>query len=50
MIWEDKGRWHVLFEKNYAIVATESEAEEKLRVWKGEPDSWSLTNEISSYE
>lgn len=47
MIWEDKDRWHVLFEGNYAIVATEKEAEEKLRAWKGEeaPATWSFPSE-----
>lgn len=35
MIWEDKGRWHVKHDGNYAIVASKVEAESRLAKWKG---------------
>lgn len=34
-IWEDKGRWHAKYKHNYAITATQNEAENKVRQWKG---------------
>ena len=34
-IWEDKGRWHAKYKHNYAITATQGEAENKVRQWKG---------------
>lgn len=34
-IWEDKGRWHAKYKHNYAITATQAEAENKVRQWKG---------------
>ena len=34
-IWEDKGRWHAKDKHNYAITATQDEAENKVRQWKG---------------
>lgn len=34
-IWEDKGRWHAKYKHNYAITATQTEAENKVRQWKG---------------
>jgi len=37
MIMKDsKGRWHVQYEKNYSICASESAAKAKLALWKGE--------------
>lgn len=34
-IWEDKGRWHAKYKHNYSITATQAEAENKVRQWKG---------------
>lgn len=34
-IWEDKGRWHAKYKHCYAITATQTEAENKVRQWKG---------------
>ena len=34
-IWEDKGRWHAKYKHNYTIVATEAEAVNRVRGWKG---------------
>ena len=34
-IWEDKGRWHAKYKHNYATTATQDEAENKVRQWKG---------------
>ena len=34
-VWEDKGRWHAKYKHNYTIVATEAEAVNRVRGWKG---------------
>ena len=34
-VWEDKGRWHAKYKHNYTIVATEAEAINRVRGWKG---------------
>ena len=34
-IWEDKGRWHAKYKHCYAITATQTQAENKVRQWKG---------------
>jgi len=33
---DDKGRWHVQYEKNYSICTSESDAKAKLALWSGE--------------